>query len=81
MISRSSPFLEELKTRPENNIAIVSHGMIGRVMVAQLLGFNEKQTLEFHQSNDVVFRVTLHENSVEVAHFVAGEGPFPGLVT
>ena len=79
MINRSGPFLDELKARPENNIAIVSHGMIGRVMVAQLLGFNEEQTLEFHQSNDVVFRVTLHKGSVEVAHFVGGEGPFPGL--
>jgi broad specificity phosphatase PhoE len=80
MISRSGPFLDELKARPENSIAIVSHGMIGRVMVAQLLGLNEQQTLEFHQSNDVVFRVTLNEGSVEVAHFVGGEGPFPGLL-
>jgi len=81
MISRSLPFLEELKNRPEKNIAIVSHGMIGRVMVVQLLGFGEKQTLEFHQPNDVVFRVTLHEDNTEVAHYVGGEGPIPGLVT
>lgn len=79
MIDRSVPFLEEVRLRPENNIAIVSHGMIGRVMVAQLMAFNEQQTLDFHQPNDVVFRVTLHEDSVEAAHFVAGEGPIPGL--
>ena len=79
MIERSVPFLEEIQKRTENNIAIVSHGMIGRVMVAQLLGLNENDTLNFHQSNDVIFRVTLQENSVEVSHFAGGEGPVPGL--
>jgi broad specificity phosphatase PhoE len=79
MIERSGPFLEEIQNRAEDNIAIVSHGMIGRVMVAQLLGLNEKDTLGFHQSNDLIFRVTLQGGSVEVSHFVGGEGPVPGL--
>jgi broad specificity phosphatase PhoE len=79
MIERSVPFLEEIQNKPESNIAIVSHGMIGRVMVAQLLGLNEKETLDFHQSNDLIFRVTLHEGSVEVSHFIGGVGPVPGL--
>lgn len=78
MIKRAKPFLEELKTRPEQNIAIVSHGMIGRVMISQLLDSNEHQTLSIHQRNDVVFRVTIN-GGVKVCHFVGGEGPFPGV--
>ncbi len=84
MIARSKPFLDELVERPEERIAIVSHGMIGRVMVAQLLDFNDNETLGFHQTNDVIYRVTLHEGkaagSTEVAHFFGGVGPIPGLL-
>ena len=79
MIERAAPFLDDIQSNSGNNIAIVSHGMIGRVMVAQLIGLNEKDTLDFHQANDVIFRVTLHEGSVEVSHFVGGDGPIPGL--
>jgi len=81
MIERSNPFLDEIQNRRENNIAIVSHGMIGKVMVAQLLGLSEKETLNVHQSNDLIFRVTLHDGTVEVSHFLGGEGPIPGLGT
>ncbi len=79
MFARAIPFLEEIRARDENNIAIVSHGMIGRVMVSQLLDFDEQQTLDFHQPNDVVFRVTLVSSGIEVCHFVKGQGPFPGV--
>ena len=80
MIERARPFLDEIQKRADSNIAIVSHGMIGRVMVAQLLGLNEKETLNFQQANDVIFRVTLDEGSVEACHFVGGNGPVPGLI-
>lgn len=79
MIRRSTPFLEEVREHPAANIAIVSHGMIGRVMVSTLLGFDEARTLSFHQDNDVVFRVTLRDDQVVVDHYVGGEGPFGGI--
>lgn len=80
MIERSKPFLDELLEAPHSRIAIVSHGMIGRVMVAQLLDFMPDQYLEFHQGNDTIFRVTVDGPSREVCHFVGGKGPEPGLV-
>lgn len=79
MIRRSTPFLDEIRAHPARNIAIVSHGMIGRVMVATLLGYDEARTLSFHQRNDVVFRVTLRDDLVAVDHYVDGEGPFEGV--
>ena len=81
MFARAIPFLDEIKTRSEKNIAIVSHGMIGKVMVSQLLELDEKQTVALHQPNDVVFRITLLPSGIEVNHFVKGEGPYPGLRT
>lgn len=79
MFARAIPFLEELQAREEENIAIVSHGMIGRVMVSHLLKFDEKQTLDFRQPNDVVYQVTLATGDIEVCHFINGEGPFTGV--
>jgi phosphoserine phosphatase len=78
MIARSLPFLEELKAHPADNIAIVSHGMIGKTMVSTLLDFTPEQTLSFSQSNDMVFQVTLVDDRVSVQHYLGGDGPFEG---
>lgn len=79
MYKRAGPFLDDVKARSEENIAIVSHGMIGKVMVSQLLGLDEQQTLAMHQPNDLIFRLTLVSSGIEVCHFSKGEGPYPGL--
>jgi probable phosphoglycerate mutase len=79
MIARVRPFLEELLRHPARSIAVVSHGMIGRVMVSTLLGLDEQGTLGFRQPNEVLYRVTLAADAT-VEHYVAGEGPFPGVV-
>jgi broad specificity phosphatase PhoE len=90
MIARSTPFIEELRTHPARRIAIVSHGLIGKIMVSTLLGLSEHDTLAFGQDNDVVFRLKLDgsENGVDqqaanqagitADHFVNGKGPYPG---
>jgi broad specificity phosphatase PhoE len=80
MFERARPFVGRLERHEAQSIAVVSHGMIGKVMVAILLGLDEQQTLAIYQSNDVVFRVTTGEVS-EVHHYRSGEGPFAGLVT
>jgi len=78
MVDRSTPFLEEIKSHDAETIAIVSHGMIGRVMVSTLLGLNPEETLSFHQGNDQVFHLVLEDDMTHVQHFIGGEGPFPG---
>ena len=78
MRARVIPFLEELQALKLQNIAIISHGMIGRVMMSYLLEFDEQQAVSFQQPNDVVFRVTLESDNRELCHFVGGEGPFQG---
>jgi broad specificity phosphatase PhoE len=78
MIERATPFLEELAAHPAQRIAIISHGMIGKIMVATLLQLGEAETLAFGQDNDVVFNVGLDDDSIHARHFVRGEGPFDG---
>ena len=79
MFERSKPFVEELLNAEQQNIAIVSHGMIGKVMVAYLMGYDPAQTLALHQDNDLVFRVSVDGEQREIAFFSAGQGPVPGL--
>lgn len=79
MFDRARPFVAEVLQHGAECIAIVSHGMIGKVMVSVLLGLWGDDTLAIYQPNDVVFRVIPGETP-EVHHWRAGEGPFGGLV-
>ena len=83
MIARATPFLRELMASSAENIAVVSHGMIGRVMVGILMGFCEADMLRFAQPNDVVYRVSIGHGETEpprLDHFAGGDGPIPGLI-
>jgi broad specificity phosphatase PhoE len=79
MLERARPFVEELRCRPESSIAVVSHGMIGKVMVGVLLGLDEDETLDVFQPNDTVFRLRLQHDGIDVHHWRHGEGPVEGL--
>jgi len=80
MIARSRPFLDELRGHPATSIAVVSHGMIGKAMIATLMDLDVEQTLSFHQPNDRVFRVILPaDGPAQAQYFDAGDGPFDGL--
>ncbi len=79
MIARATPFLMELQSLAVSRIAIISHGMIGKVMVSILLGLSETDTLKLHQANDKVYQLTLEGDEALVRHYVAGSGPFDGV--
>ena len=83
MIARSRPFLDELLASDDRRIAVISHGMIGRIMVGILMDFDEATMIGFKQPNDVVYRVRLSaEGRGErvLDHFVSGAGPHAGIV-
>ncbi|MBL4682122.1 MAG: histidine phosphatase family protein [Pseudomonadales bacterium] len=80
MIDRVRPFLRELKEDSADTIGIVSHGLVGRVMVSVMMGMDETETLAFRQANDVIYRVTIAPDSKVLDHFTAGQGPMPGWI-
>jgi broad specificity phosphatase PhoE len=80
MFLRAQPFMEELLGQDAERVAVVSHGMIGKVMISILLGLQEHETLAVYQPNDVVFRVTTVPSEPVAEHYRDGAGPFPGLV-
>lgn len=79
MIDRASPFLDEILELDHNRIAIVSHGMIGRVMVSTLLGHSADEMFLYGQSNDTIFHLTEHGEGFSIQHFIGGNGPHGGL--
>jgi broad specificity phosphatase PhoE len=82
MIARASPFVDELLASTARRIAVISHGMIGRVMIGTLMGFSESGMLDFKQPNNIVYRVRslAGAGTPVLDHFAAGDGPFDGAV-
>ncbi len=78
MFARARPFLQEVLATSHEHIAIVSHGMIGKVMIAELLGMDEDETLAISQPNDVIMVVRVDEGGRDVFHYVGEEGPIAG---
>lgn len=81
MFVRARPFVTALCALEEERIAVVSHGMIGKVMVSILLRLREEETLAVHQPNDTVFHVSSGTEGARAEHYIGGDGPFPGLRT
>ena len=85
MIARTQPFVDELVANPASAIAVISHGLIGRVMVGMLMGYSETEMLGFRQPNDVIYRVQLPGTAVSrirprLHRFEDGTGPLDGIV-
>jgi broad specificity phosphatase PhoE len=84
MIARAEPFVARLRASPGRRIAVISHGMIGRIMVGILMGFGEPEMLAFRQPNQVIYRVRLGVSGASgplLDRFVGGLGPFAGVVS
>ncbi len=80
MFDRARPFLDDLLATPHRCIGIVSHGMIGKVMIAALAGLDPAETLAIQQRNDVIFRLVLDGREVrEMHHYDGNRGPLDGL--
>jgi broad specificity phosphatase PhoE len=79
MFERARPFVDELREHPASRIAVVSHGMIGKVMMSILLGLDPEETLAIFQPNDAVIRLTLAPGCAEVHHWRGGVGPVEGF--
>jgi len=71
--------MESLLDWPEQKIAIVSHGMIGRAMISKLLGLTDEAIVRLRQPNEMVVRVVCGPGSARADHFVDGDGPFEGV--
>lgn len=79
LVDRARAFFADRLTAPGNRTAIVAHGFINRALAAVLLSLHPEELMRIRQGNDTILRVVDEHGRRSVDHFVAGEGPFPGL--
>ena len=79
MLARVAPLAERLGELPQRKVAIVSHGIMGRVLLAHFLGLSPAEADRVRQPNDLVYRLDFSGDAVIGDHFRAGEGPHTGL--
>jgi len=82
MIARAAPFVDEILAAPARRIAIVSHGVIGRIMIGIALRMTPAEMIAFAQPNDIVYRVRLGTGAStprSIDRYEAGAGPFAGI--
>lgn len=79
MDERCAGFLASLLQSDATNIALVTHQVMSRVILGRLLGLSPEETVQVIHPNDAFYRVSAGE-VYDVSHFVAGRGPFDGLL-
>lgn len=79
LANRGGAFLEDILETDFEDIAVVSHGFIGRAMMLKLARLAPSEALRLHTANDVFFRFQRHGDDWKTDRFEAGQGPFPGL--
>jgi probable phosphoglycerate mutase len=78
---RVGGFLDELLSTGERNVALVTHGVMSRVIIKRLLELSPDQAVTVRHPNELFYRVEIsspgHAQSV---YFLEGQGPTPGLL-
>lgn len=57
--------------KPVKRLAIVAHGVVSRAILQHFLGLDEAQTIAVKHPNNLLYRLTIGLNGIEVSHFVA----------
>jgi len=79
MLLRIAPLADRLDDLRVRKLAIVSHGISGRVLLTHFLGLEPSEADRVRQPNDLVYRLNFSAGAVACDHFRGGEGPIPGL--
>ena len=79
MSQRCAEFLEAMLAGPAMNVALVTHQVMSRVILGQLLALSEEDTVQVIHPNEAFYRVSVDEIR-SVSYFLDGQGPFDGLL-
>ena len=78
LMGRVAAAIDEVSSHDAERVAIVSHGMTGRALLAHVLGLSPAVANTARQPNDVVYRIAFDERRA-CSHYRDGDGPFEGL--
>ena len=80
MQERVGDFIQSLFAVDCDVVGLVTHGVMSRVILMQLLGLNDKEALRVYHPNDAFYRLSFHPAEIETHHFKEGAGPQAGLL-
>ena len=77
---RAEGFLEELFAAPMSQLALITHGVMSKVILKFFLDLTEIETTRLRHPNDLVYRLTFTAEDIETHHFVSGGEAKAGLL-
>ena len=80
MQERVSTFLQSLYAIDCDVVGLVTHGVMSRVILMDLLGLNPLEAVRAYHPNDAFYRLSFHATEIETHHFKDGSGPQAGLL-
>jgi len=80
MLRRSHYFLDGLFDDDWRSVALVTHGVMSKVILKFFLGLGEDECVVCRHPNDLVYRLTFTAEDIETHHFVAGGTPQRGIM-
>lgn len=79
MSARCAGFLDGVLNSQARSVALVTHQVMSRVILSHLLGLTPEETVRVIHPNEALYRLEVSD-VIEVSHYVAGQGPFDGLL-
>jgi probable phosphoglycerate mutase len=80
MLLRAHEFLDGLFDNPASRIALVTHGVMSKVVLKFFLGLTEVECTRTRHPNDLVYRLTFTAEDIETQHFLGGGVAQAGLL-
>ena len=81
MAVRVAPFLEALEALAGQRIAIVSHGVMGRVILGRFLKLKANELVKVRVPNDVIYRLEISQGVATSEYMVGSVERASGLLT
>ncbi|MCZ6619281.1 MAG: histidine phosphatase family protein [Gammaproteobacteria bacterium] len=80
MLQRVQALLDALIESEVDEIGLVTHGVMSRVILSYFLNLTPMETNRVRHPNDLFYRLEFGSQQVQANHFVKGNGPISGLL-
>ncbi|MCZ6657631.1 MAG: histidine phosphatase family protein [Gammaproteobacteria bacterium] len=80
MQERVSTLLQSLYAIDCDVVGLITHGVMSRVILMDLLGLNPLEAVRAYHPNDAFYRLSFHATEIETHYFKDGSGPRAGLL-
>lgn len=80
MAERIAVFLDDVRASAHEEVALVTHQVMSRVIVGRLLQLDPAETSRVVHPNEVVYRLEFSDEKACISHYLGGDGPRDGLL-